>query len=375
MRIAPADRLHARVAALRAALSEQQLDALIVTHLANVAYLTGFFASAAAAILTGDDVILIGDGRYAETLRHRADECPFLRIRQLPTGSSYDQAVVEALAPMGRARVGFESTHLTVSRYNFVSSSLGAREIGISFVPTDGLVERARAVKDAWEVARLRDGAARLSDVAKCILPNALAGRTEAEVAGWIEVELRRVGFARPAFDTIVAAGPNAARPHARAGERRIEPGDLVVLDFGGVLDGYCTDMTRTVTAGPPGARERQVREDVAEAQRAAFAAVKPGAAPEGVDAAARGMLTSRGLGEAFTHSTGHGLGLEVHEAPRIGPARPGVVELPLATGMVVTLEPGAYIAGWGGARVEDDVLVTETGAEWLTRSDAEDLR
>jgi Xaa-Pro aminopeptidase len=367
MRIAPAPLLAARVAKVRAMLADRHIDALIVSDLSNVAYLTGFFASAAAAIVTSESLTLIGDGRYAEALINRRNDCPFLQTQLLASGRSYDQQIVDALLPLKGTCIACEAAHLTVSRYNFVTRALEQQGWATRIEPVEGAVELCRVTKDEWEVATLQEAAARLSDVAKCILPKALAGRTESDVAAEIETELRRVGFAKPAFDTIVAAGANAARPHARAGQHRIQSGELVVLDFGGVLDGYCTDLTRTVTAGPPGPRERRVVEQVIEAQSAAFAAIGPGRAPEAVDAAARETLTRHGLGEAFTHGTGHGLGLDVHEAPRLSPARPPHAEPPLGAGMVMTLEPGAYFPGWGGVRIEDDVLVTEEGAEWLT--------
>jgi Xaa-Pro aminopeptidase len=370
MRIAPPEVLHARVAAVTAALSAAQLDALIITNLSNVAYLTGFFASAAAAVLTAEHLTLIGDGRYREPLAERGTVCEFVRPRLLAGGSNYDVTIATVLAEAAARRIGFEATHLTVSRHTYLLETLKtlSRETSpAELVPTDGLVEQCRVRKDAWEVAILRDAAARLSDVAKCILPKALAGRTESEVAADIEQELRRVGFERPAFDTIVAAGPNAARPHARPGQRRIERDELVILDFGGVLNGYCTDLSRTIAAGRAGTRERRLVEQVIEAQAAAFAAVRPGGRPEDVDAAARETLTRHGVGDAFTHGTGHGLGLDVHEAPRVSPARPPHAEPRLAAGMVMTLEPGAYFPGWGGVRIEDDVLVTNDGAEWLT--------
>jgi Xaa-Pro aminopeptidase len=215
----------------------------------------------------------------------------------------------------------------------------------------------------------LRDAAGRLSDVAKCILPKALAGRTEREVAGELEAEMRRVGFDRPAFDTIVASGPNAAMPHYRSGDRRLGAGELVVIDFGGMLDGYAVDMTRTLALGVGEPRANDVIGAVAEAQTAAIAAVRPGQAPEAVDRAARAVLERAGHGDAFTHSTGHGLGLDVHERPRIGPPRPGVSEPLLQAGMVFTIEPGAYVPGWGGVRIEDDVVVTAAGSEVLTTS------
>ena len=367
MLIAPPEIHAARLNAFRTALEAAGLDALVVTGLPNIAYLTGFFASAAALIATGSELRLIGDGRYAEALADRARDFPAIRPIELPAGASYDQSVADALAPMRGLRVGFESGHLTVRRHRFLTTQLESAGWSDGLIATDDIVDGLRICKDSWEAGRLRAGGERLSTVAKCILSNVLAGRTEADVAADIDAALRRAGFERPAFDTIVAAGPNAARPHGRAGQRRIEPGELVVIDFGGVLDGYCTDLTRTVIAGSDEPRGRRLIEQVIEAQAAAFAAVRPGVEPEAVDAAARESLGRAGLAEAFTHGTGHGLGLEIHEAPRGSKRRAGQVEPPLAAGMVLTLEPGAYFAGWGGVRIEDDVLVTEEGAEWLT--------
>lgn len=189
----------------------------------------------------------------------------------------------------------------------------------------------------------------------------------EREVAAGIEAELRRVGFDKPAFDTIVASGPNGAVPHYRAGDRVLTAGDLVVLDFGGMLRGYAVDLTRTITIGPPGTRERRLLEDVAAAQDAGFAAARPGALATDIDGAAREAMGRAGLGEAFGHGTGHGLGLEVHEKPRIAQFRRELPGEPLEPGMVFTIEPGAYFPGWGGVRIEDDVALTATGAIWLT--------
>jgi Xaa-Pro aminopeptidase len=186
-------------------------------------------------------------------------------------------------------------------------------------------------------------------------------------VAAAADAELRRVGFQKPAFDTIVAAGPNSAVPHYRAGERRLADGDLVILDFGGMLHGYSVDMTRTVAVGGAGPRQRRVLEHVVAAQAAAFAAIAIGRAATDIDRAAREVLAREGLDDAFTHGTGHGLGLEVHERPRLAKYRPELAVEPLEAGMVFTLEPGAYLEGWGGVRIEDDVVVTPGGAEWLT--------
>ncbi len=367
MRLAPPDSLASRHARLTEVLTARQLDALVVTSLANLAYLTNFFGSAGLAIVSGDGIRLITDARYARTVQDLGGQCPAIVPVVVASSLSYEEALANELRAFASARVGFEESHLTVRRHRALSSSSQTGPFP-DLAPTEGLVEDLRSVKDAWEVGVLREAAARLSSVAKCILPRALAGRTEREVASEVDAHLRRAGFDRPAFDTIVASGPNAAEPHYRAGDRKIADGDLVVMDFGGVLDGYSVDLTRTVAVGGAGTRERDVLEAVASAQQAAFEATGPGVAPEAVDRAARGVLSQAGFGEAFLHGTGHGLGLELHERPRIGPERADRPEPPLAPAMVFTLEPGAYFPGWGGVRIEDDVLVTAAGCERLTQ-------
>jgi Xaa-Pro aminopeptidase len=264
-----------------------------------------------------------------------------------------------------------------VARYNRLAAGLAAshsREAAGSALPhallltTDRIVEQARAVKDAAEVAILREAARRLAGVGAAVPDLVRAGRTEMDVAGDIERLLRQAGFERPAFETIVASGPNGARPHARPTLRRLEANEGVVLDFGGVYDGYSVDLTRTVELGTPSSEWRRLRSAVAEAQEAAIAAVAPGVPSHRVDAAARAVLERHGLGEAFGHATGHGLGLDVHEEPRIARHTAGQPEVLLVPGMVFTVEPGAYVDGVGGVRIEDDVLVTGTGCEVLTR-------
>jgi Xaa-Pro aminopeptidase len=236
------------------------------------------------------------------------------------------------------------------------------------------MVEDARLRKDAAEVDTFRRAGALISAVAREAVAGVRAGQPEWEVAADIDDRIRRGGFERPAFETIVASGPNGALPHARPGDRRLQPGDLVVLDFGGVYDGYCVDITRTVSVGTPSAEARRLYDAVAAAQEAAAAAIRPAGAVSDVDEAARGVLERLGFGPAFTHATGHGLGLEIHEEPRVGPRRTDVPGVPpagrddrLEPGLVFTIEPGAYLPGLGGVRIEDDVLVTETGVEWLT--------
>jgi Xaa-Pro aminopeptidase len=230
------------------------------------------------------------------------------------------------------------------------------------------MVERARIIKDAAEVATLREAGRRLARVAREVPALVEEGRTEQAIAEDIERALRTAGFSRPAFETIVASGPNGALPHARPTMRPIQKGEATVLDFGGVYDGYCVDLTRTVQLGPVSAAIQHLCAAVAEAQNAAIRAVRPGEKASVIDRAARSVLERHGLGEAFGHGTGHGLGLEVHEEPRIGRAIPRLEDERLEPGMVFTIEPGAYVAGLGGVRIEDDVLVTDTGCEVLTR-------
>ena len=286
---------------------------------------------------------------------------------RVPTSGSHDECIAAEALTFANGRVGFEAAHMSVKQHQNLEARLAAADTKVVMAPTEGMVEARRSVKDDWELATLREAGRRLSDAAKCIIPKALAGQREREVASGIDAELRRAGFDKPAFDTIVAAGPNSAVPHYRAGDRQLAAGDLVILDFGGMFRGYAVDMTRTIVVGGGGSREQRLLEQVAEAQQAAFGVVSVGRAATDVDRAAREVLERHGLGEAFSHGTGHGLGLEVHERPRLAKYRPGLPIEPLQAGMVFTLEPGAYLDGWGGVRIEDDVVVTSRGAEWLT--------
>jgi len=367
MPLAPAENHLARHARLRHALREASLDALVVTSLPNIAYLTGLFASTAWVVVDHEQVRLFVDGRYLGQATDRRDDLPGLAVTLVPAAFSFEEAVAGSLAGLAAGRVGFESTHMSVAQHHQLVTRLGGAAAPIGLQGTDGLVENLRTVKDSWEIGRLTDGAGRLSDAAKCIIPKALAGMSERDVAGIVEAELRRVGFDKPAFDTIVASGPNSAIPHYRNGDRRLEAGDLVVMDFGGVLDGYSVDLSRTIAVGRMSSRAQAVLDAVAAAQEAAFAAVRIGHPATDVDGAARQVLERVGFGEAFSHGTGHGLGLEVHERPRVTRLRPGLPVERLEAGMVFTLEPGAYFPGWGGVRIEDDVVVTPDGPQWLT--------
>lgn len=367
MTSAPADLVRQRHRQLTGHLDGEGLDGLLVTSRANVAYLTGFFGSAGVALVTREGATLISDARYAEEIGRLGRDLPHVTPLVPPGGSTVEEALVQHIGSAGLMRLGFESSHVTFRQHRDLSSRLASAGTGVELVATDGVVERLRLIKDAWEVATLREAGRRLSDVAKCIIPRVLAGTVERELAAVIEAGLRQKGFDRPAFDTIVASGPNAALPHHRAGERRLEVGDLVVIDFGGYFRGYAVDMTRTVILGPPTARQRDGWEAVARAQRVAFEAARVGVDAEAVDEAARASLAEVGLDGQFTHSLGHGLGLDVHERPRLSRRRPGAEEGPLQAGMVFTLEPGIYVPGWGGVRIEDDVLAAAAGPEWLT--------
>jgi Xaa-Pro aminopeptidase len=225
-----------------------------------------------------------------------------------------------------------------------------------------------RVIKDEVEIAALREAGRRLGEIARQVAAFVREGRTERAVAAEIEAAMRASGFSRPAFETIVASGPNSALPHARPTDRAIRPGDPTVLDFGGVYDGYCVDLTRTVQLGATSEALARLYGAVAEAQQAAISAVQPGIACSAIDAAARNVLGKHGLADAFGHGTGHGLGLEVHEEPRIARQAARLTDAVVEPGMVFTIEPGAYVPGIGGVRIEDDVLVTETGCEVLTR-------
>jgi Xaa-Pro aminopeptidase len=354
---------------LRTRLIELGIDALLVTNPINIRYLTNHSGTAGTLVLTPTDAHLLIDFRYRESVaatQASAAACPDLRIWPVP--ASYDEALIEMLSAPGMPRtIGIEAGHLTVARKEWLERTAASCGLPLTLTSTERAVEQFRLVKDASEIAAMREAAARLSQVADAAFRSIRSGVTERDVAGAIETAMRHAGYERLAFDTIVASGPNAALPHYRAGTRNLRRGDLVVLDFGGVLDGYCSDLTRTVSVGEPTADAHRLHTAVRDAQRAAIGAVKPGIPATAVDAAARSVLESLGLGEAFGHGTGHGLGLDVHEEPRIGPPRSHATSVQLSSGMVFTIEPGAYLPGMGGVRIEDDVLVTSEGCEVLT--------
>jgi len=371
VRLAPRDTLAVRHQHLRQAIRAATVDGLIVTHLPNLFYLTNFQGTAGIAVATADRLYLIVDFRYSAAAKDLAASpygSPDTEI--VPVDRSYDETLVALVRKLQTSRLGVEGANLSISRFNQLSKTLGATA---SLIPTESVVETLRIVKDAHEIEMLRHGARLLSKVALDVVQDARPGITEQELAAKIDWRIKSAGFERCSFETIVAAGPNSALPHAHAGDRPLHDGDLVVLDFGGVYGGYCVDLTRTVMVGQPDPEQQRVYDAVLEAQLAAIAAVKPGARAGDVDAAARETLGRHKLAEAFGHSTGHGLGIEIHESPRIGPRREATADAAappddaIEPGMVFTIEPGAYLPGWGGVRIEDDVLVTADGVEVLT--------
>ena len=367
---APSAALERRHRTIRADLVSRGLDALVVTSLPNILYLTNFTGSAATVVVTADRLYFVTDFRYVTTMnatRGTAGECPALEL--VTVDGSYDATLAGLLGSNGWTRIGVEAAHLTLARHDWLKATLAGTSPSAALVSTERIVERARVRKDAYEVETIREAARRLSTVATAVLALVERGQAERDLALAIDWQIRKAGFERSAFDTIVASGPNAALPHARPGGRTITEGDLVVLDFGGVYDSYCVDLTRTVSVGPASARAREVFDAVNEARASAIATVAPGRSRFDIDAAARQTLDRHGLGDAFGHGTGHGLGIEVHEDPRITRRRPDVdtEDEAVAAGMIFTIEPGAYLPGWGGVRIEDDVLVTGSGVEVLT--------
>ncbi len=342
----------------------ESFDALVVSTPVNVRYLTGFAGSAGLLVATPGHHSLLTDGRYDAFVCEAIRAGGIAPVEVERVESRYDEALAARLARLRPRRVAFEAEHVTVAKLDQWRSATPA----VEWCSTSQVVEKMRVIKDAAELDALRRGGRALSGVATALGTWVRPGRTEREVARDIDLAIERVGFERPAFETIVASGLNSAYPHARPTDRRLAAGDLVVLDFGGVLDGYCVDLTRMAGIGQIGSAAQEIYAAVRDAQAAALKAVRPGRHASDVDLAAREVLESRGFGAAFVHGTGHGLGLEVHEAPRVAKASSGALDV-LEIGMVCTIEPGAYVAGVGGVRLEDDVVVTLGGSELLTEA------
>ena len=367
-----------RLTSVRATAVELGVDAAVITHPPNIRYLTGFTGTTAALVIDAARCALVVDFRYITSARDlQRSHTDLASMTVVLADRNVDETIVDVLLSHRLQRIGIEAAWMPVARFNRMSAALASRvptplNAGAPcpvLVAAERIVEGSRMIKDAQEIARLRRAAAILSDVAREAIPRLVRpGLRESDVAAGIDAAMREAGFERPAFETIVASGPQSALPHARPTARTLQPGDPVLLDFGGVYDGYCVDLTRTVQLAPSNEEFRRMFAAVVAAHDAAIGAVRPGVLTADIDHAARRVLEQHGLAEAFGHGTGHGLGLEVHEEPRISKADPARPPVEVQPGMVFTIEPGAYVPGFGGVRLEDDVLVTPDGCEVLTQ-------
>jgi Xaa-Pro aminopeptidase len=347
--------MSARADRLTELLSGAGVDAVLVTNLVNVRYLTGYTGSNGLALVGPGTRAFVTDFRYVEQAAEQVDPS-FDRLR-----ASVDLLeAVEDASPSGELRLGFEEDHMSVREHGRLRERLPDR---IELVGVHGLVEGLRAVKEPGEVAAMRVAAELADGALEQLIAGGLVGRTERDLAVALEFGMRRRGAERPSFEPIVAAGPHGALPHARPRDVEVRSGDLVVIDWGAQLDGYCSDCTRTVAAGGVDGHATEVYELVLSAQLAGLGAVAVGASGRDVDAVARQMIEAAGHGEHFGHGLGHGVGLEVHEAPRLAQRSESVLE----PGNVVTVEPGVYLPGDLGIRIEDLVVVTAEGPEILT--------
>ena len=349
-----------RLAALRSAIAASQLDALLVTALPNIRYLSGFSGSSALMVVSATDAVLLTDFRYS--IQANVEAGAVARVIIEPT-SLWSRLWAELPAMPDVESIAFESAHVTHADYQrLVEPPQGGAKW--QWRPSVNLVESLRERKDEGEIANIRE-AARIAELAlentvKLVKP----GMTELAICGLLEGELRRCGSESHPFETIIASGERSALPHARSSLREVGSGDLLLIDFGAVFSGYCSDITRTFVVGKATAEQREIHDVVRESNATASGAIRAGMRGKDADALARGYIERRGWGEAFGHSLGHGIGLEVHEAPRLSKA----ADSPLPVGAVVTIEPGIYRTGWGGVRIEDDVLLTPDGPDIITK-------
>jgi Xaa-Pro aminopeptidase len=343
---------------LRLSFSALKVDSILVSHLPNIQYLCGFTGSAGLLLVDESQAALFTDSRYTFQAH---EEVHGARVRIAKQGLL--KAVgedLEDLKARRRRAVAYAAAHTTVVQKQTLDGVSRGR---VRWASDENVVEKLRAVKDPGELARMREAARLISDVFRKILPLIRMGTSELDLAAEIEYRIKQMGGSGPSFETIVASGPRSAWAHARPTPKRLGKSELVVLDQGAILRGYCSDMTRTVFVGRAPARIRQMYQAVLQAQEAAKRAIRPGVKAGDVDRAARRTLKRFGLARYFTHSTGHGLGIEVHEMPRLGKGEETLIQ----EGMVVTVEPGVYLEGVGGIRIEDDVVVTAQGAVDLT--------
>jgi Xaa-Pro aminopeptidase len=353
----PAMDVAGRLPRLRALMDAAGVEALLLTHLTNIRYLTGFTGSAALFLVLPDGALFVTDGRYRDQSHEQLTANGIDATIEI---SAMEQDERRAAGARGVARVGLEATHVTWSAKRRYAAKVFD---GAELVATENLVEQLRVTKDDGEIARIEHACRIADDALAEVLPRLAEEPAERDFGLELDTAMRRLGASDVSFETIVGSGPNGAKPHARPTERRIREGDLVVLDFGALFDGYHSDMTRTVCVGAPTETQRRMDEVVRAAQAAGVPAVRPGVTGREVDQVCRDVIGEAGWADAFLHGTGHGVGLDIHEDPRVAQSGAATLE----PGHVVTVEPGVYLPEHGGVRIEDTVVVTPDGCRPLT--------
>lgn len=357
-----------RLKRLRAKLAEQQLDAFYASHTENlsnpnVQYLSGFAGSTAIILITPKDAFIITDARYFERVEQ---EVVGFELKKLTVGATYGDFVSEIIQKMGIKNLGFDSNHTIFSSYRKLRDSLP----GVELKGVQQLVEDMRVVKSAEEIELIRKSCEVSVEAFKRLIDLDVKGRTEKELAAFLDYHMRLFGAEKQAFDTILCSGPRSSIIHGTPSDNELKPGDLVIVDFGASMNGYCADFTRTCVVAEPSAEQQRLFSILKKAQQAAARAAVPDAPCKDIDAAARDVIKAEGLGDAFSHGLGHGIGLRVHEGPQVGPTSESVMQ----ANMVTTIEPGVYFPGQGGLRLEDDFVITQQGAVRITEELEQEL-
>ncbi len=347
----------ARIARLNTQIKRAGLDGLLVNYLPNIRYLCGYTGSAGLLLVTKQRAVFLTDFRYQEQVKREVKGARPVIIKRDLYSDLLERTDIKRLR-----LVGFEAQHMVFAQYAML------RKAGARLMPTTAVVEQLRQVKGPAELKTIARAAAIADRAFARIVREIKPGMAELAIAARLEALMKSCGAARPSFETIVGSGPNGALPHAKPGPRKVRTGDFIVLDFGAYYQGYCSDMTRTVVLGRPTDRHRRIYGIVADAQLAGLKAVRSGVSGKAADAAARDVIERAGYGKNYGHGLGHGVGMEVHELPRLGKLSDNV----LPENSVVTVEPGIYLPGWGGVRIEDLVVVTKTGNKILSRSPKE---
>ena len=353
--------LEARLDNVRMRLAANALGALLVTDLSNIFYLSGFTGSSAMLVVTQENSHILVDPRYSI---QASNECKFARVVEY-SGRAAVVAAAQLLGELKLGSVGYEADNLTVTLHRQLRKLTDTK---VTLRSTREMVEKLRRVKDSGEISLMRVAAGIADSAFEAALTEIRPGMSEREVALLIDSTLRRMGADKESFETIAATGPNSACPHAKPTDARLEPGQFLKMDFGARYENYCSDITRTVCIGKPTKKHKEIYQIVLDAQLKAIDAIAPGKSGREIDAVARDYIASKGYGENFGHGLGHGLGIEVHD--HVGLSQTS--DLVLEPGVVVTVEPGIYIEGWGGVRIEDDVVVTDSGADVLTEATKE---